>query len=251
MHSRQPPESEMLHRSRRFPVPFDLLSEAVAWRYRPAGRFAQGFVRGKLRYDPVYRHLFEADLPRAEGVVLDLGCGRGIALTLLATGRSLGLGCGGSGPALRWVGIERRAAHAAAAGVALGDEAEILTQDVLTAAFPRARLVLLIDVLLYLGRAEQDRVLERAAAALTDGGRLIIREADAAAGWRYRATVSAERLSAWRRGEWRQAYHYRSQADWLQRLAELGLRVTTHPMSDGTPFANILFIAECATALGG
>jgi SAM-dependent methyltransferase len=235
----------MLHPDRRLtPDPFALLSEAVAWRYRPAGRFAQGFVRGKLRHDPVYRYLFEAGLPRGDGAMLDLGCGRGIALAVLAAAAALGMSAEAPTTAPRRVGIERREAHAASARVALGDEAEILTGDVLAAPFPCARLILLVDVLLYLTAAQQDRLLERAAAALVTGGRLIIREADAAAGWRYRATVAAERSSAWRRGEWCQRYHYRSRDDWLRCLGELGLNVTVRPMSAGTPFANILYLAD-------
>ena len=237
----------MLRPDRCFPSdPFALLSEAVARRYRPAGRFARGFVRGKLRHDPVYRYLFETGLPPGEEAVLDLGCGRGIALAVLATASAFGRCPEGPVTPLRWVGIERRPGHAAAARMALGDEAEILTGDVLAAPFPRARLILLIDVLLYLTAAEQDRLLERAAATLTAGGRLIIREADAAAGWRYRATVAAERSSAWRRGEWRQGYHYRRQDDWLRGFGELGLNVAARPMSAGTPFANVLYVVERA-----
>jgi SAM-dependent methyltransferase len=235
----------MLRPDRRFPPdPFALLSQVVAWRYRPAGRFAQGFVRGKLRHDPVYRYLFEAGLPQGDGAVLDLGCGRGIALAVLATASVLGLSGEVRAAASRRVGIERRETHAEAARAALDADAEILTGDVLTVAFPRARLILLIDVLLYLTAAEQDCLLERSAAALTPGGRLIVREADAAAGWRYRATMAAERSSAWRRGEWHQSYHYRRQEEWLRRLGELGLRVTSRPMSAGTPFANVLYLAD-------
>ena len=238
----------MLRPDRCFPSdPFALVSEAVAWRYHPAGRFAQGFVRGKLRHDPVYRCLFEAGWPPGEGAVLDLGCGRGIALAVLSTAWAFGRYAEGSVTPPRWVGIERRPGHAAAARAALGEAAEILTGDVLATPLPRARLILLIDVLLYLTAAEQDRMLERAAAALTAGGRLIVREADAAAGWRYRATVAAERSSAWRRGEWHQSYHYRRQDDWLRRLRELGLNVTARPMSAGTPFANVLYVADSAS----
>lgn len=239
-----PPPATVPPRDAPPPEPYALLSEAVAWRYRPAGRLAQGFARGKLRCDPVYRCLFEAGLPQADGAVLDLGCGRGLALTLLATAWNFGWLPGAVRSPPHWVGIERRPSHAAAARAALGGEASILTQDLLHLALPRGRLILLIDVLLYLSANEQDRLLEKAVAALSDGGRLVVREADAAAGWRYRATLAAERSSAWRRGEWRQVYHYRSRADWLARFRDLGLTVEARPMSAGTPFANVLYVAR-------
>jgi SAM-dependent methyltransferase len=226
---------------------FAWAAEAVGWRYRTAGRFAQGFVRGKLRHDPVYRELLNIGVPPEEGAVLDLGCGRGIAVTLLATAFPFDVSsCATDLTPPRWVGMERRPFHAAVARAALGEEAEISTQDVLAATLPRSRLILLIDVLHYLGRDEQDRLLERAAAALTDGGLLVMRETDADGGWRYWMTAAAERLSAWLRGEWHQAYHYRGQSDWSTRLRGLGLGVETRPMSAGTPFANVLFVARRA-----
>jgi SAM-dependent methyltransferase len=229
--------------------PFASVAEAVDGRYRAAGRFHQGFVRGKLRHDPVYRELLHIGVPPGDGAVVDLGCGRGIALALLATAFACGVSSCAAGPTPpRRLGIERRPSHAAAARAAMGDEAEISTQNVLAATLPRSRLVLLIDVLHYLGRDEQDRLLERSAAALADGGFLVMRETDADGGWRYWTTAAADRLLALPRGEWQETYHYRGQADWSIRLRELGLSVETRPMSAGTPFANVLFVARRAAA---
>lgn len=107
--------------------------------------------------------------------------------------------------------------------------AEIVTGDVLATDFPSARLILLIDVLLYLNAAQQDQLLERAAARLSPGGRLVMREADAAAGWRFATTVAAERASAWRRCEWRQRYQYRSRTEWVNRLGNSASRCGLSP----------------------
>src|SRR3984893_5759337 len=46
--------------------------------YRPAGRFAYHFARGKLRGDPVFRAILELGLLRGYRRILDLGCGQGL-----------------------------------------------------------------------------------------------------------------------------------------------------------------------------
>lgn len=196
------------------PIPFPALARQAARRYRPAGRFVEGFVQGKLRHDPVYAHLlahWEEWLPQA-GLVLDLGCGRGILLALLAAARRLGEE---RLAGIRLKGIDRRQRDVAAARLALGEEAEISLADLRTTPIPACHAALLVDVLLYLAPTEQDLLLARAAKALPrNGGVLIVREADAAAGWRFPATVLAERLCAWARGQFRHRYHYRSAAAW-------------------------------------
>jgi SAM-dependent methyltransferase len=226
----------------RVPSGFADLIEPAARRYRPAGRFAEGFVRGKLRHDPVYAELLARPhwLPEA-GLLLDLGCGRGILGSLLATAREMGRL---ARPELRYAGVELRRADAAAARLALGADADIVTGDLCALPFPECQAVVLLDVLLYLGAAEQEAVLERAAAALGPSGVLLMREADAGAGRRFLATRAAERLCALARGQGRQRYHYRSAAEWRARLEALGFAVETAPMSEGTPFANVLFLAR-------
>ncbi|MBP8272088.1 MAG: methyltransferase type 11, partial [Sphaerotilus sp.] len=77
-----------------------LLDRASA-RYRPAGRYAWHFARGKLRLDPVFRHLVEAGLVPAGARVLDLGCGQGLLGSLLQA----------AGP-VRYTGVELQARDA-------------------------------------------------------------------------------------------------------------------------------------------
>ncbi|MGX2039273.1 methyltransferase domain-containing protein [Methylocaldum sp. MU1018] len=222
--------------------PFDRLVENTARRYRAAGRFSEGFVRGKLRHDPVYAHLLSNPdwIPRA-GSVLDLGCGRGILMSLLSEARKLALI-----PAVdrRLKGIELRPQDAAAARLSLDGEAEIAVADVRTAPLPDCGAVVLLDVLLYLAAEEQEALLQRVADALPAGGMLIMREADAGSGLRFRATRAAERLRALARGHFRQRYHYRGETEWRSLLEALGFSVETVPMSQGTPFANVLFVAR-------
>lgn len=222
--------------------PFDRLVENTARRYRAAGRFTEGFVRGKLRHDPVYAYLLSNPdwLPRT-GRVLDLGCGRGILMSVLLEAQKLALI---SSMELRLCGIDLRPNDAAAAKLALSDEAEIAVADVRTAALPACGAVVLLDLLLYLAAEEQEALLKRIANVLSKGGALILREADAGSGPRFQATRTAERLCALARGHLRQHYHHRSKAEWRSLLEALGFSVETVPMSEGTPFANVLFIAR-------
>ena len=85
-------------------------------------------------------------------------------------------------------------------------------------------MIVLLDVLLYLDEAEQERVIEQAAAALEPGGLLLLREADAGAGFAFRLTKWSERLDAALRGKFAQQLHYRSAAHWIAELASTRLR---------------------------
>jgi predicted TPR repeat methyltransferase len=105
-------------------------------------------------------------------------------------------------------------------------------------------VVVLLDVLFYLGADEQALVLERAARALNPGGLFLLREPDAGAGFAFRLTRWSERLLEASRGRLRNRLHYRSAREWAGLLEALGFAVGTESMSAGTPFANILFVAR-------
>src|SRR5204862_6951275 len=64
------------------------LVEATALRYGHGSPFDWEFVRGKLRGDPVYRALLDRLAGFHGGRLVDLGCGRGIALALFHTART-------------------------------------------------------------------------------------------------------------------------------------------------------------------
>ncbi len=230
------------------------LREATARRYLETGIFHWEFVRGKLRYDPMYRAFSTStSLPR-EGCLVDVGCGRGILLALLATARELGKSL--SPPAsweppsdrLELVGVELRPKLAEVACEALGDSARIESGDAAAFELPTARAILLLDVLHYLPAPDQERLLQNAAGALEPRGVLLVREADADSGWRFFLTRTAERLCALARGHWRQHFHYRGADEWCELLRNYGLKVGTRPMSAGTPYANRLIEARRSRA---
>lgn len=233
---------------RRAPVIHDLIEE-TARRYLESGMFHWEFARGKLRHDPVYLQLLQQGLLPDEGRLLDLGCGRGILLSLLVTARdrlARGLYPEGWPPPSRMelVGIESSVQAAAAARDALGAEADIRVADLAEAPIPPARAALLLDVLHYLPAPAQEELLARVAAALPPGGLLLIRDADAAAGWRFTATRVQERACALARRHWKQRFHYRGAAEWRRLLEAAGFRVDVQPMAEGTPYANVLLAAR-------
>lgn len=236
-------------RSRRGPF-LEQLREATARRYLESGISHWEFVRGKLRFDPMYRALPGSEaLPRS-GRLVDIGCGRGILLALLATAReqrdTLSPPDSWRVPSesLELVGIELRETWARVARAALGSAARIESGDAADVPLPPAHAILLLDVLHYLSREDQERLLRRVAEALEPGGAVLIREADADGGWRFWMTRAAERLCALARGHWRQRFHYRSAGAWCRLLESHGLEVVERPMSAGTPYANHLIEAR-------
>lgn len=212
----------------------------------PAGRFA----RNKLRFDPVFFTLLQRGCLPDRGTLLDLGCGQGLLLALLVAARDQ-FRCGQWPPAwpppplnLILQGIEFDPDRASVAQRVLVNQAQVTRHDIRDAVLPPCSAVVLLDVLMYLEERDQLRVLEKAAAALGPGGLLLVREADAGAGFAFRVTRWSERLLEILRGRLRDRLHYRSAIQWTGLLESLGFSVGVESMSAGTPFANRLFVAR-------
>ena len=215
---------------------FDRVANAAMTRYAGTSRVVYGMLHGKLRGDPVYRELLRRGIDAAPRVV-DLGCGRGLFLSLILAARG-----SGTRPALH--GIEINPAAARVAGRALGDAATIVEGDLAEKAIPPCDVVTLLDVAHYLPVSAQDDLLARIRAALPPGGRLFVREANAAAGAGFLAVRAAERLAAIARGDGFRRFAYRSTAEWSRCLDTTGFSVEATPMGGGTPFANVLLEAR-------
>lgn len=127
---------------------------------------------------------------------------------------------------------------------ALGADALIEERDLREAVLPRCSAAVLLDVLLYLAPSDADQVMRKATGALEPGGVLLMREPDARTGWAFRLTQLSARFDAAMRGNFATRLHYRSAAEWRAQLEGLGLRVESEPMSERTPFANVLFTAR-------
>jgi len=215
------------------------MAEAVrraSSRYRRAGRWAEGFARGKMSRDPVYAAVL-AQVPE-EGTLVDVGCGEGYLLALIREVR----------PALRLVGLDHDRRRVEVGRLALTDEpsVEIRVGDAREAVLPEAEVVTCLDVLHYMPPHAQDALIGRLADALVPGGLLLLRDARAEAGLRSVVTRWSERLLVAlgrHRGE---GVFLRSGAALHDRLEEVGLQVEEQDCSEGTPFANVLYAARRA-----
>lgn len=228
----------------------EALRAAAVAPYRKAGRFAYHFARGKLRADPVFRAILEHGLLQQHERILDLGCGQGLLTAWLLAARD----CCERGiwpeswprppqsPAVR--GIELMPREVARARRALGERCALTQGDVRNAAFGVADAVVILDVLHYINADAQHSVLERVRAALAPGGLLLLRVGDAAGGARFRITQYADRLTMIWRGHGLLATHCRSLEQWRELLSACAFKSTAMPMSRGTPFANVLLIAQ-------
>jgi len=227
---------------------FRALARRAARRYPRRDRFARHFAYFKLTRDPVFRHLLESGLLHERERILDLGCGQGIVEVLLAAAADRADPWPREwppAPAPRTLrGIDLGARDVARAAAACAGYAGFTHGDIRTAPFDAADAIVILDVLHYLDPASQDAVLERTWPALAPGGVLLLRVADGAPGLRLRATLALDRLSLRLRGGRPGPYHCRPLPAWQRRLEAIGYRVEPRPMSEGTPFANVLLVAR-------
>jgi len=227
--------------------------------YREAGRYAWHFARGKLGGDPAFANLLARGLLTGRSRVLDIGCGQGLLTAwLLAAGEEAAAG----GWPEEWPpapspshirGIELmqhdvdRCEKALKAAVQDG-RASFVAADMCKADFGQADAVVILDVLHYVPIAAQDDVLRRVRQALSPGGVLLLRIGDASAGLPFRISNWVDFTVTTLRGHRLTRLHCRPLAEWQRVLASLGFRVQVQPMSEGTPFANVMLVAHVEPA---
>lgn len=239
-------------------------SAASAWRrvyaaacapYRQS-HWAFWWARGKLARDPAFRGMLERGDFGPRPRVVDIGCGQGLIAALLhacATVDEAAWPEHWPAPprARAYTGIElmqRDAdrAHAALHGLPLAPR--FVCGDMCGTPLPACDLVVILDVLHYVDQEAQLGVLQRVREALSQSagpGRLLLRVGDAAATRRFVISQWVDRIVTVVRGHRVAPTWGRPLNEWSALLSGLGFAsVQAVPMSQGTPFANVLLVAD-------
>ncbi len=218
--------------------------------YRAAGRFAWHFARGKLGGDPAFAGLLQHGLIPSQARILDLGCGQGLLAAWLCAAHAM---CAAGKWPRDWPpapemaafrGIELMPRDVRRARLAMPEKWVVEHGDIRTADFGQADVVVILDVLHYMDFAAQEDVLRRVRAALQPHGLLLLRVGDAAGGLRFRISNGVDFLAATARGHRLGRLYCRRLSQWIDALKDLGFTVKPLPMSQGTPFANVLLVAH-------
>lgn len=228
------------------------LHEQTSTPYRQVGRFSWHFARGKLGRDPIFRSMLERGLLPHRGRVLDIGCGQGLLASLLQAVREpvvLAAWPATWAPAPHidaYHGIELMQSDVDRAKMALGERgarAHFECADMRLVALPACDAVVILDVLHYVDHEAQAALLRRVRDALVPGGRLLLRVGDAARRRGFLISQWVDRAVTLCRGHRVAPSWGRTMDEWLALLSSQGFQVQSLPMSDGTPFANVLLVA--------
>lgn len=195
------------------------------------------YVPSKLASDPVYgavaHELCSSELP-----VLDVGCGLGLLAFYL---REFGFQpdiTGSDYDAEKIESAQRMAVRSGFAGLCFvaGDARAGLPEF--------SGNVVILDILQFFTREEQESLLYAAAARVAEGGKLIIRSGLRDDSARFRITVAGDwlaKLTLWMKAA---PVCYPTRELFESVLGAAGLKVRVGPLWGGTPFNNHLIVAE-------
>jgi SAM-dependent methyltransferase len=209
-----------------------------------------------LRVDPAFMTIVQRGLLTGRARLLDLGCGQGLLSAWLRAAHichARGLWPENWPPPPTPIsvhGIEmtpldvERARHALLRPPPGDMKLEFVAGDIRSAELQPADAIVILDVLHYIPRPAQEQVLRRVRAALAPGALLLTRIGDAGGGLPYCFSTWVDKAVLLARGRGLQPLYCRPLSDWLRLLTECGFETQTIPMRAGTPFANVMLLAE-------
>jgi SAM-dependent methyltransferase len=204
----------------------DRISEAVG-----GGRWLRGYVRGKLRSDPVFE-AGRAAVEQSGGPVVDLGCGLGLFGLWLRQH-----GCGVAYRGCDLSGWKIAAGQQAAEQLGYRDF-RLEADDLTTFPLEGARVVCAFDVIHYLDDARQLELVRRLAAAARGGSTVLLRTGVRGCGWRSAVTRVEEwwtRACGWIRGG---QINFPRLEDLRTAFEAAGCRVEARPLWGRTLFSS-------------
>jgi 2-polyprenyl-3-methyl-5-hydroxy-6-metoxy-1,4-benzoquinol methylase len=200
------------------------------------GTWDRNYVATKVKTDPlygaVYDELRDSDLP-----LLDLGCGLGL-LAFYLRERGLAFPIRGLDYDPRKIDSAEKVA-AALSHISL----DFATHDARSGLPEHSGNVSILDILQFFTPAEQQTLLELAAARVAPGGKLVIRSGLRDRSWRFKITVFCDyfaKASFWMKAA---PTHYPAADDFTRILSPHG-KVRVVPLWGKTPFNNHLIVLE-------
>ncbi len=235
------------------PIFLKTLLDEASRPFRSGGRFAYHYARGKLSSDCIFRELLRQGIFPSEARFLDLGCGQGSLFSWLLAAR--GLYERGQWPAdwppppkpLSLRGIELMQRDVERARQSFGADhplVDIRQGDMCQSDFGKADVVTILDALHYFDHERQRDVIARIRAALPPGGLFLTRVGDADAGLPYHLCNWVDHAVTFVRGHRLPKLYCRPLTEWMALLRESGFTVTTMPMNEGKPFANVMLVCH-------
>lgn len=175
----------------------------------------------------------------SRGLALDLGCGHGLFSFYLALEKP-NLQIVGIDPDREKIGLARDIA--ARRGLPNLRFSVGMAEDV---ELPPCDVVSLVDVLYLIPYDAQERLLRAAAARLSPGGRLLLKDMSERPRWKAAWGVAQELLAVRvlhiTHGS---KFYFRREREWLELLGDLGLAARAIPLHSGYLHPHVLFVGE-------
>jgi SAM-dependent methyltransferase len=164
-----------------------------------------------------------------EGMIADIGCGRGMLANYLAL----------TGPARRVVGIDKQEVRIKAAK-STGRERSNITfrfQDGLDIKQDVFDCIIMSDFLHHLTYPQQEQLIKHCYAILPDDGLLLIEDVGDKPRWKWYSHFIIDRTLNFGKRQ-----NFRHPDNWIRLLAGIGFTVTSVPAHKGIPLSDVLFI---------
>ncbi|KXX71685.1 trifunctional MMPL family transporter/lysophospholipid acyltransferase/class I SAM-dependent methyltransferase [Flammeovirga sp. SJP92] len=210
----------------------DYFRKRVLSNYLYKGPVTEWYVRIKLMLEDNFR-LFESLLPK-EGVITDLGCGLGYTTQMLAYMSEK--------RQLLGIDYDEEKIRIANSGVHYQENIHFESGNIKTHPFPASDVFIISDVLHYLPKEEQIKVVKRCLSLLKPNGFLIVRDGDKDEEQKQKKTKLAEVWSTEiiKFNKVENELEYISKQEFSSIIDELGYELDVIPMSKIT--SNSLYL---------